>query len=75
MEANHEYVVEYKGRKVVCYGELCEDSNFSVVCDDECDDDIWCDGDPAGGSFTSWQSVVAGLQPHFESDIVEISAC
>jgi len=66
--------VKYEGRNVECYGTLQEDSNFSVVCDDECDDDIWCAGNPAGGSFTSWEAVVAGLQPHFGSDILEISA-
>lgn len=76
MEANHEYVVEYKDRKVVCYGELQEDSNFNVVCDDECDDNVWCDGDPiSGGSFLTWEAVILALQPHFESDILEISAC
>ena len=74
MEANHEYVVEYRGRKVVCYGELCEDSNFSVVCDDECDDGVWCDGNPAGGSFASWEDVVDCLSSFGWSDILEISA-
>jgi hypothetical protein len=74
MEANHEYVVEYKGRKVSCYGTLQEYSNFSVVCDDEWDDGVWCAGNPAGGSFTSWEAVVAVLKPHFDSDILEISA-
>ena len=48
MEAPHVYIVHYQGRDVECYGILEETSNFSVVCDDECDDDIWCysiDGD------------------------------
>jgi len=75
MEANHVYIVKQGLRIVECYGELQEDSNFSVVCDDECDDDIWCNGNPAGGSFVTWEDVVAGLQPHFDSEIMEISAC
>lgn len=68
------YVVHREGEDVQCYGTLEEDSNFSVVCDDECDDDVWCDGDPAGGHFDTWEQVVAALQPHFDSAIVEISA-
>jgi hypothetical protein len=54
---------------------LEEDSNFSVVCDDESDDDVWTDGDPDNESFTTWEDVVACLQMHFDSDIQEISAC
>jgi hypothetical protein len=71
MEAPHVYIVHYQGRDVECYGTLADDSNFSVVCVDECDDDIWCysiDGD------MTWEAVVAELQPHFDSDILEISA-
>lgn len=75
MEAPHVYVVHYEGRDVECYGTLEEDSNFDVVCDDECDDSVWTDGNPAGGSFTTWEDVVAELQPHFDSEILEIGAC
>jgi hypothetical protein len=75
MEANHVYIVHYQGRDVECYGTLEEDSNFSVVCDDESDDSVWCDGDPAGGSFTTWEDVVKTLQPQFNSDILEIGSC
>jgi len=75
MEANHVYVVEYKGRDVECYGTLEEDSNFSIVCADECDDCIWCDGRLDGGWFTTWEDVVECLQREFSSDIQEISAC
>jgi len=72
MEAPHVYIVPYEGRDVECYGQLEEDSNFNVVCDDECDDDVWCDG--INGGLT-WENVVAELQLHFNSDILEISAC
>lgn len=71
MEAPHAYVVHFEGRIVECYGELEENSNFSVVCDDEYDDDIWCNG--IVGPM-NWEAVVAHLQLYFESDIVEISA-
>ncbi len=75
MEAPHVYIVPFEGRDVECYGKLEEDSNFSVVCDDECDDDVWCDGRPDGGWFTTWEDVVESLQREFNSDILEISAC
>jgi hypothetical protein len=75
MKAPHVYVVHYEGRDVECYGDLEEDSNFSIVCYDECDDDIWCDSNPVGDSFTSWEEVVSTLQGYFNSDILEISAC
>jgi hypothetical protein len=75
MEALHVYIVPFEGRNVECYGQLEEDSNFSVVCDDECDDDVWCDGRPDGGWFTTWEDVVESLQREFNSDILEITAC
>lgn len=76
MEANHVYIVHYEGRPVECYGMLDEDSNFSVVCDDECDDDVWVNANPVtGNAFADWEEVVYELQKHFDSDILEISAC
>lgn len=72
MEAPHVYIVHYDGHDVECYGSLEEDSNFSVVCADEYDDDVWCDG--VNGNLT-WETVVAELQAHFVSRIIEISAC
>ena len=74
MEANH--VVKFEGREVSCYGELAEDSNFSVVCDDEWDDSVWCDGDPVTGNpFLTWETVLERLQPYYNSEIVEITSC
>lgn len=67
-------MIMFNGRKVLCYGELRDDSNFDVVCDNEDDDEVWCDGDPKGGSFVTWEAVVEGLQPFFDSDILELSA-
>jgi hypothetical protein len=61
---------------VECYGELLGDSNFAVVCEDEEEDTIWCDGNPHSPDFTfqSWEDVVDYLKTQFDSDIVEISA-
>lgn len=69
-------VMMHDGRMVECYGEVKEDSNFSVVCDNEEDDDIWCEGHPDNetGIFADWEDVVAALSDHFSSDIIEITA-
>lgn len=76
MQAPSVYVVHFEGRDVECYGTLEEDSNFSVVCEDEYDDDVWCAGSPyPSGWFTTWEEVVSVLQKHFDSDILEIGAC
>lgn len=72
MQAPHVHIVHHNGYDVECYGTLEETSNFSVVCEDEYDDDVWCDG--VDGELT-WENIVAQLQPHFASDILEIGAC
>lgn len=76
MEAPHVYVVHYNGDDVECYGELEETSNFSVVCENEEYDDVWCVGNlTTGEPFTTWEEVVAHLQPLFHYNIVEIGTC
>ena len=66
------YKVIWFGKETICYGELEETSNFSVVCDDEWDDSVWCDG--VDGDL-NWDNVVAHLQQFYPSDIIEITAC
>ncbi len=76
MEAPSVYIVHHNGHDVECYGTLEEDSNFSVVCVDEEDDDVWCNADPVTGNpFEDWETVVARLQPEFGSRIIEIGTC
>ncbi len=75
MEAPSVYIVHHNGADVECYGALEEDSNFSVVCADEEDDDVWCEGRPDGGWFTTWEDVVECLQREFDSRIIEIGTC
>ena len=75
MTAPHVYIVHFEGRDVECYGDLEEDSNFSIVCEDEYEDMVWCASNPVGDSFTSWEEVVFALQSYLTSDILEISAC
>jgi len=75
MEAPHVHIVHYDGYDVECYGELCENSNFSVICEDEEHDDTWSATPLDGGWFTAWEDVVECLQREYPSRIVEISAC
>jgi hypothetical protein len=67
--------IEYRGRIIECYGELQDNSNFQVCCEDEYEDGIWADGNPgsADWSFSSWQEVVETLSQYFEN-IEEITA-
>lgn len=70
------YIVNFEGRGVECYGSLEENSNFAVVCEDEDDEDVWCNADPRSGNpFEDWESAVSQLQTVFDSPIVEIWAC
>jgi hypothetical protein len=75
MQAPHVYIVHYNGSDIECYGELEDDSNFSVICADENNDTIWCEGNPSspGYTFDTWEGVVRELSKYFD-DIVEISA-
>lgn len=68
------YTTTVKG--VDCYGELCDDSNFHIVCEDEDFDGVWVDGNPEtlNGNFQSWEDVVDILQKHIKSPIIEITA-
>ena len=69
------YKVTWFGVETLCYGELRDDSNFHVVCADENDDGVWCDGvDNLEGDMLTWDNVVLYLQHYYSSDIIEISA-
>ena len=65
-----------KVRGVDCYGELRDDSNFLIVCEDEEYDGTWADGNPRSPDYTfeNWTQVVAVLTSMYRKDIVEISA-
>jgi len=41
------------------YGELCDNSNFEVVCEDEENDAVWINGNPNSEDFTfkNWDEV------------------
>jgi uncharacterized protein YbdZ (MbtH family) len=69
--------VEYQATFISCYGDVRDNSNFYVVCDDEDQDGVWTDGNPnsESGTFANWQEVVEFLsqQPCFDSGIIEIT--
>ena len=65
------------GHEIWCYGDIEEDSNFSIICDDECND-IVAPGleDENGEPPTSWKQVIEILEKRYEfKDIEEISSC
>jgi hypothetical protein len=62
---------------VECYGELQDDSNFHVVCENEEDDDVWLEGNPDNEedyTFSSWEEVVTVLSQFYDATIIEITA-
>ena len=61
--------------EVECYGDLEENSNFEIVCEDEDEDTCWCDGNSETDKpFETWEEVVKVLKDEFNSTILEIHA-
>jgi hypothetical protein len=71
-----EHIVISGDLAISCYGLLEENSNFEVVCEDEEDDSIWCEGNTETGEpFTSWEECVEHLLVEmYDSTIIEITA-
>ena len=61
------------GGETWCYGIIEEDSNFSVVCNDENQDGIWC-GDL---EFTpeNWDQVCKYLEENYNDKIEQLETC
>ena len=70
------HMVKVEGYEVECYGLLEENSNFEVVCDDEEDDSIWCEGNTETDEpFTSWEECVEHLvEMYFPATVIQITA-
>ena len=70
------HMVKVEGYEVDCYGLLEENSNFEVVCDDEEDDSIWCEGNTETDEpFKTWEECVEHLvEMYFPATIVQITA-
>lgn len=63
------------GREIWCYGTIREDSNFSVVCDDEANDSIVPGIDINGWNPTTWQQVADHLYIIGFVDMEQIETC
>lgn len=68
-------MIEIRG--VECYGDLEDNSNFEVICEDEENDTVWCEGNPntEDYTFSSWEEVVNFFIDELGiTDLVEIQA-
>jgi hypothetical protein len=61
------------GGTIYCYGNIEEDSNFYVVCDNEYFDGVACDVDAI--KLNTWKKVCEYLIKNYRHDIEEISTC
>lgn len=69
-----DYVYKRKdGGTTFCYGEVEENSNFSIVCDDENHDGIADDVDTAISN--TWFKVCKHLEKNYRKDIEQIQSC
>jgi hypothetical protein len=59
------------GGTTSCYGTICEDSNFSICCDNEFNDGIWTDNT----SLTTWRKVCEYLESNYDTQIEQVEAC
>lgn len=59
---------------VDCYGEVRDNSNFHIVCEDGRYDGVWVDGNHLSDDFTfkNWTEVVGYLKKYYREDIVEL---
>jgi hypothetical protein len=63
------YYLSKAGNVVECYGEVCDNSNFEVVCGDE-----WNDWTCLGCSADDWEAVCRYVEKR-TPDVLEICAC
>lgn len=72
--ASYQHVCK-TGNIIQCFGTVEDDSNFSVVCDNEGDDGIVADVDTT--EHNTWKKVCQYLEENYprQSAIVEIESC
>ena len=61
------------GNTIYCFGDVEEDSNFYIVCDNEDYDGVACDVDAT--ELNTWKKVCDYLIKNYRHDIEEISTC
>ena len=68
-------LVKHNGFEVQCYGDLEDDSNFEVVCEDESEDSTWAEGNPITDEpFKTWEEAIEVLHKYYDSNILELTA-
>ena len=66
-----DYVYHRKdGGTTFCYGEVREDSNFDIVCENENYDNVWTDND----SCRTWNQVCKYLENNYNPHIEQLEA-
>ena len=69
-----DYIYKRKdGGTTYCYGEVREDSNFEVTCDNEINDGVYCDNDSEKNN--TWRRVAKHLEEVYDTQIEELVAC
>lgn len=65
------YIYQRKdGGTTECYGDISEDSNFDVVCENENYDRVYTDN-----SCKSWKALCSFLEENYYNHIEQIEAC
>lgn len=72
--SNADYVYKRpNGGTTYCYGEIEEDSNFEIVCDNE--DYDGCAADIDGEKLNTWKKVCDYLYENYRQDVEQIETC
>lgn len=58
--------------EIECFGNMAEDNNYSIVCEDECHDGIIVDVPP---SMNTWAKVCEYIEDNHDCDLIEVHAC
>ena len=60
-------IVEIEDAKIDCFGNVMDDSNFEIVCENEDYDGIYANGNPNRDDFTfrNWSEVVEHLYNYY----------
>ena len=72
--SNIDYIYKRKdGGTTYCYGDIEEDSNFHLACDDEEYDTVACTIDT--NEYNTWRKVCKHLDENYRHDIEQIETC
>ena len=71
---NIDYIYKRKnGGTIECYGDIEEDSNFIIACDNENYDTVACSIDT--NKYNTWRRVCKYLDENYRHDIEQIETC